>query len=84
MENGLRRKLDVVMGEDNCRIRFGVLSRNTGPLPRRLAINLLNNITRFQSGMKRKMRKAAISTSYMVEVLEAEELFLEGAATAQL
>ncbi|WP_283777884.1 hypothetical protein [Parendozoicomonas callyspongiae] len=43
----------------------------------------MNNITSFKGGMKRKMKKAAMNTSYTAEVLEGAELVFEDLPAAQ-
>ncbi|WP_079253982.1 ISAs1 family transposase [Endozoicomonas arenosclerae] len=74
-ENKLHWKLDVAMREDECRIR-----RNDGAEVlaglRHVAVNLLNNTKTFKAGLKRKQKKAALSTRYLSEVLAGQGLSL--------
>lgn len=37
---------------------------------RHVAVNMLNNTKTFKAGLKRKQKKAAMSTQYLSEVLE--------------
>ena len=72
IENKLHWKMDVAMREDDCRIRRGnAASLLTGF--RHIAINLLNNTKTFKGGLKRKQKKAALSISYLSEVLAGSE-----------
>ncbi len=68
IENKLHWKLDVGMREDNCRIRRGDAAELLSGIGR-VAINLLNNTKTFKAGLKRKQKKAAMSSRYMAEVL---------------
>ncbi|WP_257280030.1 ISAs1 family transposase [Endozoicomonas sp. ISHI1] len=67
-ENKLHWKLGVEMREDECRIR-----RNDGAEIlagfRHIAVNLLDSTKTFKAGLKRKQKKAAMSTRYLAEVL---------------
>ena len=68
IENKLHWKLDVAMNEDDCRIRRGNAPEML-TVYRHIAVNLLNNTTTFKAGLKRKQRKAAMSTHYLSQVL---------------
>ena len=68
IENKLHWKLDVAMNEDDCRIRRGNAAEMLSGF-RHVAINMLNNTKTFKAGLKRKQKKAAMSTRYLSEVL---------------
>lgn len=68
IENRLHWVLDVSMGEDASRIRTDYAPENMALL-RRLAINLLNQETSTKRSLKQKMKRAAMSPSYMMQVL---------------
>ena len=68
IENKLHWKIDVAMNEDDCRIRRGNAPEML-TVYRHIAVNLLNNTTTFKAGLKRKQRKAAMSTYYLSQVL---------------
>ncbi|WP_133408585.1 ISAs1 family transposase [Parashewanella tropica] len=73
IENKLHWKLDVAMREDDCRIRRGEAPEVFSNI-RHVALNLLNKETTFKAGLKRKQKKAAMSTSYLAQVLAGQEL----------
>ena len=68
IENKLHWKLDVAMGEDDCRIRRGDASEILAGF-RHIALNLLNDVKSFNGGLKRKQKKASRSTAFLAEVL---------------
>ena len=57
IENSLRWKLDVGMGEDQCRIRRENSVENLASV-RHIALNLRKSTTTFKAGIKRKQHKA--------------------------
>ncbi len=61
-------KMDVAMREDDCRIRRGNAAEMLTGF-RHMAVNMLNNTKTFKAGLKRKQKKAAMSTRYLSEVL---------------
>ncbi len=61
VENKLHWRLDVVMNEDDCKIRRG-------------NINILTNDKVFKAGLRRKMRKAAMDRNYLTSVLAGSGL----------
>ena len=69
IEGKLHWKLDVAMNEDDCRIRRGNAAEMLAGF-RHVAVNMLNNTKSFKAGLKRKQKKAAMSTKYLSEVLE--------------
>ena len=73
IENKLHWKLDVGMREDQCRIRRGDGAELLAGI-RHIALNLLNNTHSFKAGLKRKQKKAAMSTRYLGEVLAGQGL----------
>lgn len=73
VENKLHWRLDVVMNEDNCKIRRG----NTAELfsgIRHIAINILTKYKVFKAGLRRKTRKAAMDRDYIASVLAGSGL----------
>lgn len=68
IENKLHWKMDVAMREDDCRIRRGNAAEMLTGF-RHMAVNMLNNTKTFKAGLKRKQKKAAMSTKYLSEVL---------------
>ena len=68
IEGKLHWKLDVAMNEDDCRIRRGNAAEMLAGF-RHVAVNILNNTKSFKAGLKRKQKKAAMSTKYLSEVL---------------
>ncbi|STE87767.1 H repeat-associated protein [Escherichia coli] len=58
VENKLHWRLDVVMNEDDCKIRRGNAAELFSGI-RHIAINILTNDKVFKAGLRRKMRKAA-------------------------
>ena len=68
IENKLHWKLDVAMNEDDCRIRRKNAAEMLSGF-RHVAVNMLNNTKTFKAGLKRKQKKAAMSTRYLSEVL---------------
>nr|WP_257280033.1 hypothetical protein [Endozoicomonas sp. ISHI1] len=59
------------MREDECRIRGNVGAEILAGF-RHIAFNLLDNKKTFKAGLKRKQKKAAISTRYLAEVLAGQ------------
>ncbi|MDZ9728756.1 ISAs1 family transposase, partial [Escherichia coli] len=55
VENKLHWRLDVVMNEDDCRIRRGNAAELFSGI-RHIAINILTNDKVFKAGLRRKMR----------------------------
>lgn len=68
IENKLHWKLDVAMKEDASRIRRDNAPEMLSGI-RHVAVNMLNQTTTFTAGLKRKQKKAAMSTQYLSEVL---------------
>nr|BBM62423.1 H repeat-associated protein [Escherichia albertii]BBM62441.1 H repeat-associated protein [Escherichia albertii]BBM62935.1 H repeat-associated protein [Escherichia albertii]BBM62953.1 H repeat-associated protein [Escherichia albertii]BBM62973.1 H repeat-associated protein [Escherichia albertii] len=56
VENKLHWRLDVVMNEDDCKIRRGNAAELFSGI-RHTAINILTNNNVFKTGLRRKMRK---------------------------
>ena len=75
VENGLHYKLDVAMNEDDCRVRTGSAPEMLASV-RRLAINMLNNCNA-KGGVRRKMKRAALSTRFLEDVLKGAPLLLK-------
>ena len=73
VENGLHWKRDCAMSEGECRIRRNDGAEILAGL-RHVAVNLLNNTKTFKADLKRKQKKAAISTRYLFEVLAGQGL----------
>lgn len=71
IENQLHWRLDVAMGEDDCRIRRDKATENLAGI-RHIAFNVLNSHKPFKAGMKRKQKKAAMNTDYLSELLMAK------------
>ncbi|WP_368671713.1 transposase, partial [Escherichia coli] len=69
VENKLHWRLDVVMNEDDCKIRRG----NASGI-RHIAINILTNDKVSRAGLRRKMRKAAMDRNYLASVLTGSGL----------
>ena len=76
VENGLHYKLDVAMNEDDCRVPTGTAPEMLASV-RRLAINMLNHCNA-KGGVRRKMKRAALSTHFLEEVLRGAPLLLKG------
>lgn len=70
IENSLHWVLDVKMNEDASRIRRGNAAEIISGI-KKMALNLLRDYKGFKAGMKRKRKKAALSTCYIEEVLAA-------------
>ena len=68
IENQLHWVLDVTFGEDDSRIR-NLNSPENFSLLRRLAISLLNQETSTKRSLRQKMKRAAMNTNYLLEVL---------------
>ncbi|MBW9586248.1 ISAs1 family transposase [Escherichia coli] len=73
VENKLHWRLDVVMNEDDCRIRRGNAAELFSGI-RHIAINILTNDKVFKAGLRRKMRKAAMDRNYLASVLAGSGL----------
>ena len=68
VENKLHWRLDVVMNEDDWKIRRGNDAELFSGI-RHIAINILTNDKVFKAGLRRKMRKAAMDRNYLAAVL---------------
>jgi predicted transposase YbfD/YdcC len=68
IENSLHWILDVVFGEDDCRVRAGGAAENLA-IVRRLALNLLQQEKTLKRGVKTKRLKAALDESYLLKIL---------------
>ncbi|HDC1322621.1 TPA: ISAs1 family transposase, partial [Escherichia coli] len=73
VENKLHWRLDVVMNEDDCKIRRGNAAELFSGI-RHIAINILTNDKVFKAGLRRKMRKAAMDRNYLASVLAGSGL----------
>ncbi|HGG1856101.1 TPA: ISAs1-like element ISEc1 family transposase, partial [Escherichia coli] len=73
VENKLHWRLDVVMNEDDCKIRRGNAAELFSGI-RHIAINILTNDKVFKVGLRRKMRKAAMDRNYLASVLAGSGL----------
>lgn len=62
--------LDVKMNDDASRIRRGNAAEIISGI-KKMALNLLRDYKGFKAGLKRKRKKAALSTCYIEEVLAA-------------
>jgi len=70
IENSLHWVLDVVFGEDQCRIRDKFAAENFALL-RRMAIGLLKNETSSKKSIRRKSHQASWDNDYLLQVLQA-------------
>lgn len=68
MENNLYWRLDVVMNEDDYKIRRGNAAESFSGI-RHIAINILTNNQVFKARSRRKMRKATMDKNYLASVL---------------
>ncbi|WP_148933842.1 transposase, partial [Escherichia coli] len=59
--------LDVVMNEDDCKVRRGNAAGLFSGI-RHIAINILTRDKVFKAGLRRKMRKAAMDRNYLASV----------------
>ncbi len=75
VENKLHWRLDVVMNEDDCKIRRGNAAELFSGI-RHIAINILTNDKVFKAGLRRKMRKAAMDRNYLASVPCWERAFV--------
>ncbi|MBW9613967.1 ISAs1 family transposase [Escherichia coli] len=73
VENKLHWRLDVVMNEDDCKIRRGNAAELFSGI-RHIAINILTNDKVFKAELRRKMRKAAMDRNYLASVLAGSGL----------
>ncbi|WP_218071478.1 ISAs1 family transposase [Escherichia coli] len=73
MENKLHWRLDVVMNEDDSKIRRGNAAELFSGI-RHIAINILTNDKVSRAGLRRKMRKAAMDRNYLASVLAGSGL----------
>ena len=73
VENKLHWRLDVVMNEDDCKIRRGNAAELFSGI-RDIAIDILTNDKVFKAGLRRKMRKAAMDRNYLASVLTGSGL----------
>ncbi len=64
VENKLHWRLDVVMNEDDCKIRRGNAAELFSGI-RHIAINILTNDKVFKAGLRCKMLKAAMDRNYL-------------------
>lgn len=67
VENSLHWVLDVDFGEDNMRMRAGFAAENMNIL-RHLSLNLLKSENSFKGSLNLKMKKCALSRSYLLKV----------------
>ncbi|EQA3340247.1 ISAs1 family transposase, partial [Shigella boydii] len=65
VENNLHWRLDVVMNEDDCKIRRGNAAELFSGI-RHIAINVLTNDKVFKAGLRRKMQGKIIRSSLFV------------------
>lgn len=70
IENSCHWVLDVVLREDDCRLRIGNAAENMSTL-RRLAMNLLRREKSDKRGVKVKQLKAALNENYLLKVLRS-------------
>ena len=70
IENSCHWVLDVVFGEDDCRIRMGNAAENLSTL-RRLAMNLLRREKSDKRGVQVKRLRAALDENYLLKVLRS-------------
>ncbi len=68
IENSLHWTLDVILAEDNSRIRRDNSPKNFALL-RRLALNLLKQETTFKGSLKMKRYRAAMDNDYLTKIL---------------
>jgi predicted transposase YbfD/YdcC len=68
IENSFHWILDVVMREDDCRVREGEGGENLAII-RRLALNLLQQEKSLKRGVKTKRLKAALDENYLLKIL---------------
>ncbi|ENA4996508.1 ISAs1 family transposase [Escherichia albertii] len=73
VENKLHWRLDVLMNEDDCKIRRGNAAELFSGI-RHIAINILTKDKVFKAGLRRKMRKAAMDRNYLASVLAGSGL----------
>ncbi len=73
VENKLHWRLDVVVNEDDCKIRRGNAAELFSGI-RHIAINILTNDKVFKAGLRRKMRKAAMDRNYLASVFAGSGL----------
>ena len=67
VENKLHWHLDVVMNEDDCKVRRGNAAGLFSGI-RHIAINIITRDKEFKAGLRRKMRKAAMDRNYLASV----------------
>ncbi|HWQ35502.1 MAG TPA: ISAs1 family transposase [Blastocatellia bacterium] len=70
IENSCHWVLDVVLREDDCRLRVGNAAENMSLL-RRFALNLLRREKTEKRGLRIKQLKAALSLDYLIKVLSS-------------
>lgn len=68
IENKLHWRLDVAMREDECRIRRSDAAEIFSGI-KHIAINMLSLDKSFKTGIKRKMKRAAMDEGYLSTVL---------------
>ncbi|MGC6746561.1 ISAs1 family transposase [Escherichia coli] len=74
VENKLHRRLDVVMNEDDYKIRRGNAAELFFQGIRHIAINILTNEKVFKAGLRRKMRKSSHGQKLPASVLAGSGL----------
>ncbi|TBR69986.1 transposase family protein, partial [Escherichia sp. E10V4] len=74
LENKLHWRLDVVMNEDDCKIRRGNAAELFSGI-RHIAINILTNDKVFKAGLRRKMQKAGMDRNYLASLLAGSGLY---------
>lgn len=73
VENKVHWHLDVLMNEDDCKIRRGHAAELYSGI-RHIAINILTNDKVFKAGLRRKMRKAVMDRNSLASVLAGSGL----------
>ena len=71
MENGLHWVLDVVFGEDDCRVRERRAARNLACL-RRIALHLARADQARAASLRRKRKQAAWDDAYMAQLIQPD------------
>lgn len=73
VENKLHWRLDVVMNEDDCKIRRGNAAELFSGI-RHIAINILTKDKVFKAGLRCKMGKTAMDRDYLASVFAGSRL----------
>ena len=68
IENSLHWSLDMLLREDESRVRTGNAAENLNVL-RHLALNLVRNETSVKSSMRLKLKRCSLSNDYLLKVL---------------